>query len=121
MKTKQLLHTFVLFILLVTLSCKKSGSGGGTITYEVKVTSGTWGGSYFDYSGGNQVLKFVNNKPDGWKVSFPTPKGQHVGLFIGATPDISGSTVTANIYQDGQIIASDSGPYGANAQIIINQ
>jgi hypothetical protein len=121
MKKKSLCQAIALFaLILLALSCKKSGSGKDTITYEVRITSGTWSGDYFDYSDGNQALKFVNNKPDGWKFSFTPPKGQQVGLLLSAIPDNSGTVVTANIYKNGQIIASDSGPYGANAQIIIN-
>jgi len=117
-----LLGAAILLLLFVSFSCKKSGSGNNdTVTYEVKITSGTWSGAYNDYSGGNLAVKFVNDKPDGWKYSFSITHGKQAGLLISAVPGSLGSTVTANIYLDGQLIASDSGPYGTNAQIIINQ
>lgn len=121
MKRHLLIGTALLLLLFAAFSCKKSGSGDDSITYEVKVTSGSWSGDYYDFANGAQALKFVNHKPDGWKYSFSIAHGKQAGLLISALPDNSGSTVTANIYQNGQLIASDSGPYGANAQIIINQ
>lgn len=123
MKTRNLfLATAMLLLLFTTLSCKKSGSGNNdTVTYEVRITSGTWSGAYNDYSGGNLAVKFVNDKPDGWKYSFSITHGKEAGLLISGVPGNSGGTVTANIYLNGQLIASDNGIYGANAQITINQ
>jgi len=122
MRIKSLLiAASVLLLLFTEPSCKKTGSGDSTITYEVKVTSGTWSGDYYDYANGNQSLKFVNKKPDGWKYTFTVAKGKQAGLLISAIPDNSGSIVTANIYQNGQLIATDEGQYGANAPIIINE
>lgn len=121
MTRRLLFSTTILLLLFASFSCKKSGSGDSTITYEVKVSSGTWSGDYYDYANGNQSLKFVNNKPDGWKYTFTVAKGKQAGLLISVLPDNSGATVTANIYQNGQLIATDEGRYGANAQIIINE
>ena len=120
MKRNLLICTALLLLLLVSYSCKKSDSGDSTITYEVKVTSGTWSGSYFDCSNGTQSLKFVNQKPDGWRYSFSVASGKQAGLLISAMPDNSGATVTANIYQGGRLIATDEGSYGANAQFTLN-
>src|SRR5687768_3368800 len=99
MKRNLLIGTTFLLLLFAAFSCKKSGSGDDTITYEVKTTSGTWSGSYFDFTNGAQSLKFVNHKPDGWKYTFSIVHGKQAGLLISAIPDNSGSTVTANIYQ----------------------
>jgi hypothetical protein len=122
MRTKSLfLGAIILLLFFTALSCKKSGSGDDTITYEVKVTSGTWSGDYYDFANGTQALKFVNHKPDGWKYTFTIAHGKQAGLLISALPDNSGAIVTANIYKNGQLIASDEGQYGANAQIVINQ
>lgn len=120
MKSRLLISATLLLLFFAVMSCKKSSSGNSTITYEVKVTSGTWSGSYFDFASGNQSLKLVNSKPDGWKYSFTVAPGKQAGLLISALPDNSNATVTANIYQDGKLIATDEGSYGANAQIIIN-
>jgi hypothetical protein len=121
MKRNLLINSTLLLLLLATFSCKKQGSGDDTVTYEVKTTSGTWSGDYYDFTNGSQALKFVNHKPDGWKYTFTIAQGKQAGLLISAMPDNSGSTVTANIYMNGRLIASDEGQYGANAQIIINQ
>ena len=121
MKKSLLICTALLLLLFTSFSCKKLGSGNDTITYEVKVTSGIWSGDYYDFAGGSQALKMVNNKTDGGKYSFSIAPGKQAGLLISALPNNSGSSVTANIYKNGQLIASDNGQYGANAQIIINQ
>jgi len=109
--------------LLFLLACKKSGSSGDTVTYEVKVTQGTWSGDYFDYSGNTQSLVMVNNKPDGWKYTFTLTHGQKAGLVLSAIPDNTGgsTTATANIYVNGKLISTNTDPYGATAQIVINQ
>ena len=109
--------------LLLLASCKKSGSSGDTVTYEVTVTQGTWSGDYFDYSGSTQSLKLVNNMPSGWKYTCTVAHGKKAGLVLSAIPDNTGgsTTATANIYLNGKLIATNSDPYGATAQIVINQ
>jgi hypothetical protein len=118
------LTSFTLFtaILLFFTSCKKSSSGDN-VTYEVKVSTGSWSGDYMDYAGGTQSLKLVNRKPNGWKYTFSVAHGIKAGLVLSAIPDnLDGSTTaTANIYLNGKLVATDNNPYGATAQIIINQ
>jgi len=124
MQKKDFSLAVILLASLLPTACKKSGSGNDTITYEVKITSGTtWSGDYFDYASGGGSLKFVNHKPDGWKYSFTIAHGQKADLVLSAMPDNSNGsiTATANIYQNGKIIATDSNQYGANAEIEINQ
>jgi hypothetical protein len=113
----------ILFISIITfLSCSKSNgsssSSGDKVTYEVISTGGTWSGDYFDDSNGSMSLKFVSNQPSGWKYSFTVPKGKHVGLVLSAIPDIGG-TLTATIYVNNQVVASDQG-ITASAQSTLN-
>lgn len=115
----------ILFISIITfLSCSKSNgsssssSSGDKVTYEVISTGGTWSGDYFDDNNGSMSLKFVRNQSSGWKYSFTVPKGKHVGLVLSAIPD-NGGTVTATIYVNNQVVASDQG-ISANAQSTLN-
>ena len=112
----------LLILLYVFASCSKSSSGD-TVTYEVKITSGTWSGDYFDYSGATQALKMVSNEPNGWKYTFSIANGKKADLVLSAIPDnVNGSTVAiTNIYLSDKLIATDSSVFGATAQIIINQ
>jgi hypothetical protein len=123
---RKLYTVFLILIAAISaiLSCSKSGSSGSgdNVTYEVITSGGTWSGDYFDDSNGSMQLKLVNNLPSGWKYSFSVPKGNHVGLVLSALPDNSGSgeNVTANIYVNGVVVATDSGKFGVNAQYTLN-
>jgi hypothetical protein len=109
-------------VFLSEISCNKSNNTD-TVAYEVKTTSGTWSGDYFDYANNNQSLKFVSSLPSGWKYSFSVVKGKKLGLVLSAIPDnVNGSTTAiANIYLNNKIISTDTSAFGATAQITINQ
>ena len=116
---------FSLLVLIVGLSgCSKSKTSGGVI-YEVTVSQGTWDGYYTMHTSSGMTFIDVYNQPSDKKINNAKPKiasGSSTMLLISANASGDfgqGTIVTAKIYVDGDLVATDTNNDIATAQYIL--